>query len=419
MKKIGYLLLLILMVFPLRYAYGNEDNLRMEVMELKRIITEQQKQIDQLLEGVDNMKKETKAEVKEVKEKIIADAKKELKLPEWISRTKIGGKAYLQYRYELKDDANNMNDFDVTRFYFTVESDLQDRVSMKMTTDVYPRVKISSNDKDSISTEGDYEVRLKHGFLTFKDYPFKGLNILFGQADLPWVPYEEDLWGYRVQGTIFPDREGLLTSTDLGIGVKGKLFNEMLDLHLALVNGEGWNDPEINKYKDFQGRLTVRPFKGKEYLEDLSLSLFGVLGKYDGDKDRNRFISQIAFKKKDFATLAVEYLRARDPREKRATKEPSLAGMSGDTKGEGFGIFGVINSKPFGLTDKFELFGRFDSFDPDDDVSDNSHERYIYGIAYKWNKYLTFLLNNQKEKFDSGAKRKDTDTLFFQAELKY
>ena len=415
MKKIGYLLL-ILMVFPLRYAYGNENELRNEIMELKSMVNEQQKQINQLLERVENVKKEAKEEVNEAKKEIVADAKKELKLPEWLSRTKIGGKAYLQYRYELKDSNKDMNDFDVTRFYFTVESDLQDRVSMKMTTDMYPRVK-SSDGKDS--TEGDYEVRLKHGFLTFKDYPFKDLNILFGQADLPWVPYEEDLWGYRVQGTIFPDREGLLTSTDLGIGVKGKLFNEILDLHLALVNGEGWNDPEQNKYKDFQGRLTFRPFKGKEYLEDLTLSLFGVVGNYDKDEDRNRFISQIAFKKKDFATLAGEYLRARDPRGKRAKKEPSLEGISGNTTGEGFGIFGVVNSNIFGLTNKFDLFGRFDSFDPDEDISNNSHKRYIYGIAYKWNKNLTLLINNQREDFDQGANRKDTNTFFWQAELKY
>lgn len=403
------ILFITLTIIPLSKAWGDGDEvseLREEIMELKRVIREQQKQIEDLLREVNRIRSETKKEIKVAKREVITEAKKEIKLPEWVSRTKIGGKAYLQYRYELKDGSRDYNDFSIKRFYFTIKSRLRDRVSVRLTQEI--------RDQDS-----GYDFHLKYGYLTFKDYLLKGLNFYAGQIELPWVPYEEHLWGYRVQGTVFPDREHILTSSDRGIGISAKLLDGRIDTHLVLVNGEGWHEGERNKYKDFEGRITFKPFKGMGELEHLSFSIFGVTGHYDRGEPRDRFIAEAAFKKPGFLTLSAEYLRTRDARSRRAKREPSLSGIGGTAEGEGVGGFMVINSSIFGLDKRFELFGRVDYFDPDDDIGNNSHRRYIYGVAYKFNKRLKFLINNQREDFDQGANRKDTNTFFMQAELKY
>ncbi len=406
-RVFSLILLVMVMFFPISIVYGDDMNeLRNEIMELKRIIKNQQRQIDSLLEQVNSIRSDTKEEVKVAKKEMIAEAKKELKLPEWVSRTKIGGKAYLQYRYDLKDGTEDYNDFSIKRFYFTVKSKLRDDISVRLTQEI--------RDQDS-----GYDFHLKYGYLTFKNYFMKGLNIYAGQVELPWVPYEEHIWGYRVQGTIFPDREHILTSSDRGLGLRSKLLDGKIDIHVALVNGEGWHDGEKNKHKDFEGRITLKPFKDAGYLDNLSFSIFGVTGYYDKGEPRDRFIAQAAFKKKDFLTLAGEYLRTRDSRIRRAKREPSLSGIDGTATGEGFGGFFVVNSGILGLSNKFELFGRVDYFDPDEDIGNNSHRRYIYGLGYKFSKRLKFLINNQREDFDQGANRKDTNTFFWQAELKY
>ncbi len=137
------ILFITLTIIPLSKAWGDGDEvseLREEIMELKRVIREQQKQIEDLLREVNRIKSETKKEIKVAKREVITEAKKEIKLPEWVSRTKIGGKAYLQYRYELKDGSRDYNDFSIKRFYFTIKSRLRDRVSVRLTQEIGIRI---------------------------------------------------------------------------------------------------------------------------------------------------------------------------------------------------------------------------------------------------------------------------------------
>jgi hypothetical protein len=125
-----------------------------------------------------------------------------------IDRLSIDGKAFLRYSYEVGDSRDDLNEFDIDRIYLGVYWKLTEKWGVRYTLE----------GGDLRENGGDYfDVTTKHFFLEVKDVLYPSTYLRVGQADLPWVPYEEAIWGSRVQGTVFPDREGYLTSTDLGV----------------------------------------------------------------------------------------------------------------------------------------------------------------------------------------------------------
>ena len=62
-----------------------------------------------------------------------------------------------------------------------------------------------------------------------------------GIQQTPWVDFEEGIYRYRFQGTVFSEREGLLSSADAGASFHYTLPSNYGDLHAGLYNGEGYN----------------------------------------------------------------------------------------------------------------------------------------------------------------------------------
>jgi len=66
------------------------------------------------------------------------------------------------------------------------------------------------------------------------------------------VAYEEGIYRYRFQGTIFVDREGFLTSSDLGASLHWAFPQNYGDVHVGVYNGEGYTSSEKNDQKHRQ-----------------------------------------------------------------------------------------------------------------------------------------------------------------------
>jgi hypothetical protein len=334
------------------------------------------------------------------------------------TQAQISGKTYLEYRADLasKDKAGDrtlMNAFDLTRFYVTLTPSLSEKVALKFTSDFYR------------ADDGFMRLALKHGFVEFKNLLYPDSSVLFGQHDIPWVPYEEGLWGYRFQGTVFPDREGYLTSTDVGVGLKAKIPQGYGDYHISLVNGEGWKAKEVNRYKDIQARLTIKPLAKNSQLKNLFVTGFGLFGVYDKNGNdeldkRIRAIGQVGFKNEK-VTLVGEYLIAQDPSDKMVKKHPSLKEKKpGEvSNAAGFSAFTELNASLVGLPNSWAVIGRVDQLDPDVDLDDNSDSRLIAGISYRANKNLQLLLDGERVVCEKKAGRKDETTVMLQMEAKY
>src|SRR5881397_1897539 len=158
----------------------------------------------------------------------------------------VGGVAYTQYVYQLKDSLNHVNNFDITRAYVNVIGRFSGGVYTRVTADIY------RNPNDS-----SLSYRLKYAFAT---YTPQGSPLTFkvGQIHTPWLDWEEAVWDYRMQGTMALDRAGYLSASDLGAGVDGKWGPDKVNLQVTAVNGEDFKSSAGDQRKDVMGRVSVR-----------------------------------------------------------------------------------------------------------------------------------------------------------------
>lgn len=311
----------------------------------------------------------------------------------WYEKTQISGKAYMGYAYQTKPKGDT-NAFELNRFYLTTTSKIADDVNLKLTLDAYPVTNYDSGG----NSKSNFYTYIKHGLLEIK---INNYSLLLGQQDLPWVPFEEGIWGYRFQGTVFPDREGYLTSTDIGLGLKYK--KENLDTHIALVNGTGYRSNEDNKYKDIHWRISLGN------LNKVLLTAFTSYGWKNVGGDRYRMIFQVAKSSPNY-TIAGEYLQAKDPNTATA-----------DKKAKGFAIFGhysLVAGYPEGSG---RIIARLDWLDSNTDSTSTGDKktRYIIGYAYKFRKSLEFLLDYEGLKYESGSSNSNLNKILGQLEVKF
>lgn len=217
------------------------------------------------------------------------DEKTWKKIERFVSWFHFGALWYLRYRAGATADENDerelYNNFHVGRGYLTVEFKPLKWFEARITTDIHQ------------DDHGDFKVRLKYLYGKFK-IPFESRVITepfaeVGVVHMPWLDYEEHINYYRLQGTMFMERNGLFNSADLGVTV-GVLLGRKLprsyqkkvnkkypgtwgSLALGVYNGAGYHGLEKNDNKVFEGRFSLRPLGF--VFPNLQLSYFLVVGK--------------------------------------------------------------------------------------------------------------------------------------------
>jgi hypothetical protein len=340
-------------------------------------------------------------------------AEKKPSNPEWLDRFSFAGTAYFRYSRELPHGRQDFNEFEFDRIYFITYMRLTDRLRLRYTMEGARR-----------DAAGDFDVATKHFYLEASKFPFESSRVLVGLADLPWVAYEEGIWGYRFQGTVFPDREGYLTSTDLGLGWKVDLPKKSGDFHLSVVNGEGWIKPEGGRYKDAHLRFTLSPFRSGR-AKNIFVGAFGSLGNYDGlaasdPRERRRAILQGGYRGK-YLRFMGSYLWALDPASQLKFRHPSLAARAGElAHARGLSLFTVFNLGWISeKAEQWELIARHDRLDPDRDIPDNEHQRWIFGASYRWNRFVQTLFDYEQVIVDRGSLRPYERRLMLQNDFRF
>ena len=105
-----------------------------------------------------------------------------------------------------------LNSFNVGRSYINVTGNISHSIAFRITPDITRETGAGS------SLNGSYTFRLKYAYAQWNldDYMTKGSWARFGQQQTPYVDYSEGIYRYRFQGTIFAEREGFLSSSDVG-----------------------------------------------------------------------------------------------------------------------------------------------------------------------------------------------------------
>jgi len=86
------------------------------------------------------------------------------------------------------------------------------------------------------------------------------------------VDHEENFWPrYLAQTAV--EKNGFFSSADLGVATGITLPNKIGEIYADVVNGTGYDNPENNKYKDFQARVSITPLAtSSSILKTLTIS---------------------------------------------------------------------------------------------------------------------------------------------------
>jgi hypothetical protein len=304
----------------------------------------------------------------------------------WWSNTKISGRMY----YDITNIDNKADgvkgaqdgfNFDIKRFYLGVDHQFDDVFSANLTTDfTYDGTTKAS------------QLYIKKAYLQAK------LNDAFtfrlGSTDLPWVPFMEDLYGYRYVENTLIDRTKFGTSADWGVHLLGKFADGLIGYQISAINGAGYKASPIgtaNRSKgiDVEGRVNL-DWNG------LTLGVGGYSGKLGKDiqgaaptfHTATRFDAVAAYKWEGLK-VGVEYFSA---------DNWNNVTTPGSDKAEGYSPFASYQFTP-----EWAVFGRYDWMKPNKDtLSAKRNQYYNFGIEYTPTKIVNFALVYKHDAVDNG-----------------
>lgn len=249
---------------------------------------------------------------------------------------------------------------DVKRFYVTFDHSFNQMFSARFRSDI--------ETGDSASNPNEYSLFAKNAYLQAKFSPAFALRA--GVADLPWVPYVEDLYGYRYVENVLTDRSHYATSADLGLHALGKFNDGMFDYQLSVVNGGGYHDVKRSKTADVSGRLGIHPNK------NLTVAFGAREGKLGGEsypdtattpRTAYRYDAVVAWVDNGFR-LGLDGFYARN------YSSDIVTGLAPADKATGYS--GWV-SVPISSGDKVELFARYDYVKPHKDANPDMKDQYM------------------------------------------
>ncbi len=221
----------------------------------------------------------------------------------------------------------------------------------------------------------------------------------------------EGIYRYRFQGTIFPEREGYLSSSDVGISGRLAFPKDYGDIHLGYYNGDTYSKAEPNDQKAFQirGDLAAAPEEQRLQGSSRRCVLRPRLARCRTAK-RDRFIVAPTFEHK-YVVLGYEYLDTKD-------RASGLATKPAEADGKGWSLW----VEPRTATGLEALF-RYDDLKPGTVAKslDAKKKRTLFGLSY-WFKLkaplaVSILGDYEEVKYDTPLdkpteKRFELKTLF-------
>ena len=236
------------------------------------------------------------------------------------------------------------------------------------------------------SLDGSLTYRLKYAYaqINLDDWLPKGTWVRVGVQQTPFIDSIEGIYRYRFQGTVFTEREGYMSSADLGVTFRTAFPDNYGDVHLGFYNGEGYTRPEVNDQKAFMARVGFRPLPRHPVLRGWRVQGFFTLDHYMKDAKRNRSVFNTTFEHR-YVNAGFDYL---DTADKSSAVPTNGADRNPTLEGEGWSVW-ATPKKPFANGSSVEALLRFDHMRPGGTAGPTAiaspeglNERAIAGIAY-------------------------------------
>lgn len=312
---------------------------------------------------------------------------------------KFSGQWFLAYSVDRPRTTIPDNTFKLKRGYVTVQKKFNDNLSARVTQDI-----AVDHEGDGV---GDIEIRLKYGYLRYTAQ-YKGFFhkpfVEFGLVHRPWLDFEQKINHYRVQGTMFLERTGMLRSADYGLTFGAMLGGEIDEPYqnsvnsaypgrygsfsVGVYNGGGYEAIEYNNNKLIETRLSLRPLP--DQLPGFQMSWIGAFGKGNTVESPDYCLNAL------FCSYDSQWLTL------SSTYYKGVGNLKGDAINaqgksydhDGYSFFSEMCIPRLGLCPVVR-------YDYSDGVDDLTQKRYIYGVAYYFYKNSKIMLDVDVFKIDN------------------
>ena len=299
------------------------------------------------------------------------------------------------------------NAFELKRGYLDIRKGFGNGFSVRYTTDI-------------TRSNGSWNTRIKYLYGNFslgQIWRFTQASVEFGQVHVPWIDFEESVNGFRMQGTMFLERFGVLNSADDGATFSANLGGELDETYqsevsghyagrlgsvqLGVYNGGGYHATENNLNKVVEGRITARPMPST--LPGFQFSAFGIVGKTNlaaipgSDAPAwNAFDGMISYQTPEL-TATAQYYTGQGNQSGSAIHPATRTARAQS----GYSIFGAYH---LGDAGQYTLIARLDVFDSDTDTGLNDQlQLFIGGFAWRMNSSATWLVDYQRLDHDQAG----------------
>jgi hypothetical protein len=274
-------------------------------------------------------------------------------------KTEVGGDFWFRYHIDRMDESTQRSAFTVERGYIGLGYGWNSDVNGQMTINVF------SSQTSSGVTGWDFELR--DAYLNLNYFVPNGKIRVGLQKNYFGTVHD---WKYMTVRRSLADAVGVVQERDYGVAFLGSMPDGMGEWSLAVMNGEGFssgfNPVWADKQPGLMGTVRYIPMRetviGVSYLRDKRYVYRWDTWGYESDarigyEDRTAYSVMARWGTGPFSVLG-EYLYydyAIPDRE-----EPEHCTMN--VTGSGFSVFPMIR-----LTEKFDVVGRYDTWDPDTD----------------------------------------------------
>jgi hypothetical protein len=239
-----------------------------------------------------------------------------------------------------------------------------------------------------------------------------GLEVRLGQHQTPWIEYEEHRWTYRFRGPVMVDEQNFQTSSDLGVSVLGKVLNNMVDYHISLQSGEGYQNTQDGRGLAALGRVSIEPFPGvivsgfyhnereRNGIEGFNPQrLLGNVEVYDPQGDRFKVNAQVVWADDgaDTGTPRGTPINVPSTYDGTLTAAQPFGSTNGPStslprfhQARGYEFWGYYRIP---MIEKMRLFSRYYFMKPNKDTTAGDIQSILIGVSYDFTKYFSVALD--------------------------
>ena len=280
---------------------------------------------------------------------------------------KIGGITYFDYSKTEDESAFNFN-----RQYFSYAVDMSDDIKFKFISDV---------GRSWSGTESRLNIFLKKAQI---DYKTSFGKVSMGLIGTNTYGVQEKNWGYRFIEQSAIDKNKFSSTADIGVGFSRSLIDN-LNMSLQVVNGEGFKQPQLDKYH----KISLNATYGERKINKNDGYNAGVVYSTEAtDSDPTNMISAFG----GFAGMGLRLGGEYDMLTKGDT-ESSIISVSAN----------------YSFMDNKDIFLRYDMYDGDTSVDKDGSSYIITGILLSCGNGLSVAPNMRIKSYEYDSKESVTE----------